>query len=330
MAVGLLVPLTTPVLASAAVSTRSKCDPIDPVRCLLPWPNDYFTRADGSTPTGRRLALTTSEMPANVHGVHVDAGPYNASDGFSPGQTIVVQIPGFDTPGALSRTGVVPQTNLPAAYSPNAPVVVIDAQTGRRQLIWVELDTLTDQPSEAAVLIHPAVDWTEGHRYIVAFRHLKTADGAAVSPSPAFRRYRDGIRGSPAFERRRPHMDRLFRTLARAGIKRASLDLAWDFTVATSDSLAGRMLSIRNRAFAALGDHNLKDQRVEGRSPTYAIDKVVTYSPAQEPYLARRVFGHVVVPCYLDRPGCPSGSKFALDAPGPARAHPRQRLRRAV
>ncbi len=114
--------LSTPALAPAAVSTRPKCDPIDPVRCLLPWPNDYFTRADRSMPTGRRLALTTSETPTNVHGVHVAAGPYNASDGFSPGQTIVVQIPGFDTPGALRRTGVVPQTNLPDAYARDAPV----------------------------------------------------------------------------------------------------------------------------------------------------------------------------------------------------------------
>ncbi len=318
-----LVPLlAAPVLAaaapaaSAAVSTKPQCDPIDPVRCLLPWPNDFYTRADRHTPTGRRLALRTSETPQNVDGVHVAAGPYNASDGFSPGQTIVVQIPGFDTPGALRRTGAVPQTDLGRSFSRRAPVVVLDAKTLRRHLIWVELDSLAKSPADAAVLVHPGVDWTEGHRYIVAFRNLRNARGARIPAGPGFERYRDRRKGDAAFERRRPHMEALFRVLRRAGIARHSLNLTWDFTVASSRSLTGRMLSIRNRAFAALGDRNLKDQQVAGRSPTYVIDKVTTFSRLEEPHVARRVFGRVIVPCYLDRRGCPTGAKFALDRRG--------------
>ena len=32
-----------------------RCDFLDPAVCLQPWPNDYFTVADATTDTGRRL-----------------------------------------------------------------------------------------------------------------------------------------------------------------------------------------------------------------------------------------------------------------------------------
>lgn len=310
-----------PAQAAPARPAAPRCDPIDPARCLLPWPNDFFTRSDRHAPTGRRLALRTSETPRNVHGVHVAAGPYDASDGFSPGQTIVVRIPGFDTPAALRASGAVPQTDLAKAFARRAPIVVIDGRTLRRHLIWAEIDSLASTRAQTTVLIHPAVNWQEGHRYIVALRDLRDGSGRRIAPSAAFRAYRDDhITRSRSFERRRAHMNALFRALRRAGIARHSLNLAWDFTVASESSLSRRLLSIRNRAFAGLGDRNLKDLRVAGRSPRFVVDKVQPFAPADEPNVARRVFGHVVVPCYLNRRGCPSGSRFRLDSHGlPAR-----------
>jgi hypothetical protein len=62
--------------------------------CLLPFPDDYNTVADPSTRTGRRVALKTAAMPANVGGTRVDAAPYDLNDGFSPGQSIVLKVPG--------------------------------------------------------------------------------------------------------------------------------------------------------------------------------------------------------------------------------------------
>jgi hypothetical protein len=256
-------------------------------------------------------------MPRNAQGAPIAPGDYNASDGFSPGQTIVVKVPGLDTPAALERTGAVPVTDLDRAYDRRQPVVVVDSRTLRRHLIWAELDANADTPQNTALLIHPAVNFREGRRYVVALRDLRGADGRYLRPGDAFRRYRDRIRTrSSAFERRRRHMERIFRTLRRAGIERDDLDLAWDFTVASARSLAERELSIRDRAFATLGDRDLADLRVEGRSPAYTIDTVTDYTPAEQPHVARRVEGRVTVPCYLDQPGCPPGSRFRLGPDG--------------
>lgn len=303
--------------AAAARGAGGGCDPIDPARCLLPWPNDHFTRPDPASPTGRRLDLRDRQMPRNAQGVPISAADYDESDGFSPGQTIVTKVPGLDTPEALRRTGAVPVTDLARAYDRRQPVVVLDARTGRRHLVWAELDANAGSAADTALLIHPAVNFREGRRYVVALRYLRGSDGGRLRAGAAFRRYRDRIpTDSAAFERRRPHMERIFRTLRRAGIDRRSLYLAWDFTVASGRSLAERMLSIRDRAFAALGDRDLADLRPDGRAPAFTVDAVTDYTPAEQPHVARRVEGRVTVPCYLDRPGCPPGARFRLSPGG--------------
>ena len=66
---------------AAAVNTENGCDFIaEPgsALCLLPFPDDYYTRPDSSSPTGRRVDLNTEGMPANAFGVHIDATPYDA------------------------------------------------------------------------------------------------------------------------------------------------------------------------------------------------------------------------------------------------------------
>jgi hypothetical protein len=298
------------LVAAAPSAGAATCDPIGVGNCLYPWPNDYF-RANG------HLALTPSMMPTNASGVPIDPADYNRLDGFSPGATIALKVPGLDTPAALEQTGAVPITDLARTYDRRAPIVVINARTLRRQLIWAELDSNAGSPANTALLIHPAKNFREGERYIVALRRLRNAAGTKLTAPLAFRFYRDRVTtATPWFEQRRPHMEDIFQHLEQAGIRRKNLYLAWDFTVATEESLSSRMLSIRDRAFAELGDHNLSDLKVEGAPPKFKIDKIIDYTPAQQPNVRRRVEGHVTVPCYLDQPGCPPGSRFSLGADG--------------
>src|SRR3954465_15483430 len=112
---------TVPAFASA-------CAPIDPSACMLPFPNDFFTKADRSTPTGRRVAFDLTSMPRNVAGKPIDPTDWNRADGFSPGSQITTYVPGLD----LAKTGSVPITDIGAYSDRDAPVVVIDAATGRR------------------------------------------------------------------------------------------------------------------------------------------------------------------------------------------------------
>ena len=64
-------------------------------------------------------------------------------------------------------------------------------------------------------------------------------------------------------------MEDLFAAPRRAGIPRDDLYLAWDFTVGSAERIAGRMLAMRDTAFAELGDTNLGDLTISV-SPTSA------------------------------------------------------------
>jgi len=292
-----------------------RCDPIDPAVCLQPFPDDYFTVRDASTQTGRRVSLDAASMPTNRAGKPIDPSDIDRNDGFSPGSPIVTKVPGLDTQEAFQRTGAVPITDVGQTYREDQPIVVLNTRTLQRQLIWAEIDANPGDPANRNLIIRPAVNLEENTRYIVALRKLRDASGRLLSPSDAFRIYRDGTPTSnPDIEARREHFENLFANLAAAGIDRDSLYLAWDFTVASERSLSERQLTIRNDAFAQLGDRNLADLTIQGRAPAYAVTKVTDYTPGQDPEIARQVEGSYTVPCYLNVPGCPPGSRFSFPA----------------
>jgi hypothetical protein len=299
-------------------SQRPHCDPFDPSLCMQPFPNDYFTVADPSTDTGRRLNFQTDEMPQNGAGVPIDPTDFNRADGFSPGSAITVKIPGVQTQAAFDNTGFVPLTDPEEYADASQPAVVIDADTGDRQPIFAELDANPNhyQPGDTQdvnLIIRPTRNFEEGHHYIVALRNLKDASDNPVESPMAFRVYRDNIATTDSeVEARRPHMEDLLSTLTGDGIQRSSLYLAWDFTVASEHSLAGRALAIRDNALNQLGDDTPGDGVVDGDAPTFHITNVVNAPDASLPAnTLRLVDGELTdIPCYLDNGDCHPGGQF--------------------
>ena len=338
-------------LGDLETANADRCDFLDPSVCLYPWPNDYFTRADTATPTKRRLSLNAESVPKNRAGKPIDPTDQNRGDGFSPGNMIVTRVPGLDTQPAFDRTGAVPITDMARSFDRDQPVVVVNARTHKRHLIWAEIDSNPKDKKDVTLIVRPGVNFDEGGRYIVALRDLKGADGRTLPPREEFRAYRDALATrNPAIERRRGKYEDIFDDLALAGIARRDLNLAWDFTVASRQSLTDRAVSIRDDAFAQLGDTNLADLQVQGSAPRFiqnpdiddsivdGFDSISTdpvpkpidfadldgyreFTPEENSDTARRIIGQLEVPCYLDQPGCPPGSGFALGSNGkPQRA----------
>src|SRR5688500_19962560 len=88
--------VTAAAPAGAQSPPQAGCDPLDPAVCLQPWPNDFFTRPDASTPTGKRLDLQLLAMPRNAAAVPIRPDEYNRNDGFSPGSPIHTFVTGLD------------------------------------------------------------------------------------------------------------------------------------------------------------------------------------------------------------------------------------------
>lgn len=282
------------------VKARSDvCDPLAPTVCMLPFPNDWYTEPDATTATGRRVAFEVDGVPANKDGVRVDPSIFEGNDGFSPGSSILLHLPQVD----LAASGAPPITDIASSLDADSPIVLVDATTGERHSFFAELDQQAVDPANRNLIVHPGANLLEGHRYVVAMRDLVAVGGAPIEPTEQFRALRDGtVTDAPHLEGRRGHYEQLFGELATAGVARDDLLIAWDFTVASADSLAGRMLHIRDDAFADLGS----------ASPEFVVDTVENDVDAS---VARRVTGRFFVPNYLTGTGEP-GSTFVYGADG--------------
>ncbi len=280
----------------------ASCDFLDTTVCLQPFPNDYYTKADASTPTGKRLNLAADSTPVNTgnaNPANLSVTDINRADGFSPGSAIILKVPGLDTPAAFQNSNLVPLEDISAYDDPDQAVILIDAATGDRVPIWAELDSnpTTVDPTFTAdgpdpdddpdvlnpggintnpgntgpvnLMIREAKNLTPGHRYIVAFRNLKNAENATIEAPVGFKVYRDNLPTQQEIvENRRPHMESVISDLTtKAGVDRSSLYMAWDFTVASEKSTTGRMTTIRDDAFSRLGDTDLDDRKIQGASP---------------------------------------------------------------
>jgi hypothetical protein len=300
--------------AGSALAAEATCDGTDPAACLLPYPNDHFTKKVSSTPTKLQLNLPLSGMPKNNSGKPIDQTDINRGDGFSPGSMIETYVPGID----VAKSHINPVTSPGGWADANAGAIVLDTATGQRWPIYGEMDAVADPQSDADLILRPLVNFTEGHTYVVVLRNIVNSSGTPLTSSLVFRQLRDSPRPMGEAMRRVTEYRPIFKAISDAGITKSSVYLAWKFTVASSKSLTGRLISMRNQAFQQLGDTHLADRIVQGRSPTFEIDHARTtdFTVQQNQYLSRRVYGWINVPCFMTGNGCGSGYSLNLNSRG--------------
>ena len=290
-------------------------------------------------------------MPRNREGKPIDPTEWNRNDGFSPGSDVLTFVPGLDlhrTWGTTSQFTGDPRLNGPndprdqladiARYAAaNAPILIIDKQTGQRWPFWSELDMNASTPSNQRLLIlRPAVNFTEGHTYLVALRNMRTKSGGIIPAGPDFAAYRDHTKRpitDLTFDpSRQAEEDRIINEITAAeasrgnAVVRSQLFLAWQFTIASERNLTERMLHIRDQAFAGLHDTNLADHVIQGSSPKFAITSVTDIT--DDSSAQRRVEGTITVPNYLNLPPQPTPEEIdsPVDIPGVGNSLPNQSI----
>ncbi len=265
------------------------CDPIAPAHCGLPFPSNVWL-VDGKVTFGPKT------LPA-LHGTKAtDPTLWQDRDGFSPGQSAVVVLPG------AAADGLPTPDTIAASISPDSPSILLDADTGERIPHFVDVDSGTNDDQDRALLLHPAVRLRDATRYIVAYRRVKDGDGKVIAPSPVFKALRDGASDpDPSVHRRRALYDDVLARLAAHGVPRADLQVAWDYTTASRANTTRGLLKMRDEALALVG----------ADGPEYTITKVEDHPVTQT---LQRLTGLMTVPLYLDIPG--PGGKLVLGPDG--------------
>lgn len=171
-------------------STTLGCDFIDPANCLLPFPNNHFTQA-ADTETGRQVNFNPLAMPRNVAGKPIDPTDQNRADGFSPGQTILLRVPGLSLDKTAAAGVPVPRIGKPGfgqrmenSLHPDSAIVVYDVTDKQPHLVWAELDanitayTSCDIPAPLQTL----ADLGEQKELFDAVQAFRTGCNSAIKP----------------------------------------------------------------------------------------------------------------------------------------------------
>lgn len=284
--------------ASSPPLLGADCDPMVPTQCGFPFPSNAYLVDDPYRPTGKRVAFGRTTLPGYTPSTHLDPIWWRESDGFSPGSNILTHLPG------ATVTGLPTQDDIDRSLGPDSPTILLDTETGERVPHFAEIDqALVDEAAEdRAFILRPVVRLADARRYIVAIRNVVDGDGKVVPPSPVFEALRDGTEScEPSVGRRRALYADIFERLAKVGVKKKELQIAWDFSTASRENNTGRMIRMRDDALAKVGD--------EG--PEYTIASVEENPSA---HIRRRVHVMMKVPLYLNQPG--PGGRMIVDAQG--------------
>jgi hypothetical protein len=257
------------------------CDPIG-VHCGLPFPSDVYLRDDprGVNPSGKSVRFGATTLPKVFGQMPIDPADYEDLDGWS-----VASSPTTYMPGATS-SGLADPGELASTVDPESPTILLD--TAARKLVphFVDIDT-SAAGAEKALMIRPAVILDDSTRYVVAIRRVVDASGQVLPPTDVFRALRDGTdHPDPSVASRRRHYRKIFADLEDAGVATDDLQIAWDFTSGSRESITGKMVAVRDAALGAVG----------ALGPEYVIDEVID---DPNPMIRHRVIVTATVPRYL-------------------------------
>ena len=271
---------------SPDVTIPEGCNPIAFEHdCLFPYPSNVFLTDDAEMPSGKRVAITGAAQPTDAENAPFDFTLYHSADGFSFNQPIMVRFP-----GSVDTDGVVFHTDDPAGSTvATSKTILLDTSTGELVPHWAEIDLNTQEAGEQTFIIRPYVVLSEQTRYIVALQGLSDASGATIEAPNGFAQIRDGsVVNHPVLSPLAERYDAdVFPALETAGLTRADLQLAWDFTTQSYEHVTRDLFAMRDATIGVLS----------ATPPAVTVTKTEV-DPRDQ--IALRIEGTISVPLFLE------------------------------
>ncbi len=255
--------------------------------CALPFPSMAYEKADPTSTTGYRLDLASDAIPQSAA---PDAKPFdptrwNQLDGFSPATPILVY---FNK--RIDAKSLPPRSDYDKSLQPTSATVLVDMETNKAVPHFSEVDLSSDITSDERqpMMIRPAIILKPDHRYAVGItRTLKAVDGTTPAMPPGFKSALAGARSDdPRYKRMIDDLPEVLSSLAKVGVQKKDLLLAWDFRTASLQQMTGNVLSMRDQALKKVGATGIG----------YHID---TVESDPQPEVSKRITGTFTVPSFL-------------------------------
>ena len=268
-----------------SVSGTSYCDNTNPDHCLLPFPSAAFLTSDSQSLTGFRVDIQGEAIPDSASAPSNEFHMINSRDGHSPASQI------FTTFSSLPDvSNLASQEDVSASVETGHGSVLLNMDTGEITQHWIEISSRTQDGEPTLVHLRSLRGLEHNTQYAVAFRGLIDSDGIQVEPFISFKALRDGVlTDSNQIEESRPGYESMFSALSEVGFERSSLQSAWWFHTASTESLTDNLISMRNDASQRLGDAGL-GCNVTSVDENYGDDNSTL----------RRISGTITTPHYLE------------------------------
>ena len=268
-----------------SISENNFCDNTNPDHCLLPFPSSAFLSSDSTSLTGFRVNIPGEAIPDSASAVSNEFHMINSRDGHSPSSQIFTTFRSLPNISSLAS-----QDNIAPSIANGHGSVLLNMDSGEIVEHWVEISSRTQEGEATLVHIRSLRGLEHNTQYAVAFRGLIDSDGAEVEPFDAFMALREEIStDSDQIENARPGYETMFSALSEVGFERASLQSAWWFHTASSQSLTENIISMRNDAILRLGDGGI-GCNVTSVDEDYGGDNSTL----------RRISGTITTPHYLE------------------------------
>ncbi len=261
--------------------------------CFFPFPSDFFLQEGGDLPSGRTVEITGAAQVFNDEGSLIDMTVVYPADGFSHHPIINAYF--SDEPGSEQFFSWLddPAPSLQADHV----TILLDTETGELVPHFTELDDRPAARDRHALYIRPLVRLENERRYVVAIQGLVNGAGESIDAPTGFAQLRDGIvtTASSLEELRGRYETDVFDALEAAGVDRANLTLAWDFTTQSLENVTTDMLRARELALAAFDAEGIDvqvDEVLEG-SGEGGLGELADV-------VARQINGTIEVPLVVD------------------------------
>lgn len=259
----------------------AECDPLDPVRCHLPWPSSAALALDPDSETGVRVEVAVDDINDED-----EAGPFFASNGFSRVSRLLV---GFD--GELSDEGLGgPTGGVMRLFvaSPSSPRFGEEIPLSIRVVVELirgaEVTYVSGLSGDPLEILDPNTDYvaivTDGLRTTSGEPYeMPHAEAVALGLEAPLSQAEADLYGYHAPTRA---------LLEEVGVDPTHLLRVWDFVTRTEEDATAPMLSMRDEALRAY----------EAGEVSVVIDSV-EHRP--DGPIASVVFGHLEgLPNWLD------------------------------
>ena len=240
------------------------CDNTNAIHCMLPFPSDAFLINDQTTVTGKRINYSPNTIPGSGTSSQINIPIINQIDGASPNTQIMTA---FDIEPDVSE--LAGQYSISKSLEDGHSTILMNKLTGELVPHWVELDIRSeiDQPTILHIRTIKALE--HNTPYVVIISGLMDESGELVPAPEGFAALRDQvITSSIDIENRRGSFEDLFSFIeSNTEIQIQQLQTAWSFHTASTESIIGPIIEMRNDALQRIGENGIgcNDITVEER-----------------------------------------------------------------